>query len=336
MDQQTNSSNVSSSQTTPTTSSGASDNTPSSSAAPSGSDVATQASSAPVIPSTESSQAPSEPAPYQPNYKFKANDEEHEIDEEYRAYIKSAEDEKRIKRMFEQFKGVDKLKETWKSTSKEAREYRQKVENYENSISAFNKLVQSGKEFEAFKLLGVSDKMLYQAAKQAMEFDELPQQARDIYNQSQEQTRLAQQIFQQNQFYQEQMAEMRTNSRRAELDQTLAHPEIKDVVSRYDAIHGDGSFKQDVIAEAQAEYLRTQQTSGQGVDLTAADAVNRVLRKIKPFMSAPQPQPINNREVPVIPSTSSGSRSSVSSGPQIRSIKDLEKEYEKKLNAMNR
>lgn len=324
MDQQTEASSESTDTTTTTDSGASSTDTGSSSG-----DNATPAVA--TATGTDTAPAATEPPAYQPNYKFKANDEEHEIDEEYRAYIKSAEDEKRIKRLFEQFKGVERLKETYKTTRKEAGDYRQKVEMYDNSINAFNQLANAGKRLEALKLLGLDNKFIYEAAKQAMDFDELPQQAREIYNQAEEQKRFAQQMLQQNQAYQEQMAELKSNAKRAELEQTLAHPEVRDVVSKYEAINGAGSFRQDVIQEAQAEYLRTKETTGQGIDLTAQEAVNRVLRRIKPFMSVAQPQTNQQKEVPVIPATGSGSRGSPSSGPKIRSFKDLEKAYEKKM-----
>lgn len=257
---------------------------------------------------------------WEPNYKFKANGQEFEIDEEYRAYIKSQDDEKKIKRMFEQFKGVDSLKERWKQAETQAKEFQSKYENYEQSLSAINQLAQKGDIMKALQYLGFNEDMILQAAKQALDFRDLPEQAKQIHTQAQQQERFAQEMFMRNQAIEQQLYQAKAQMRAAELESTLSSSEIKDFQSRFDAAHGPGSFRQEVINEAQAEYLRTQSQTGQGVDISAKDAVERVLRKLKPFLASQQAQAQGSAsDAPVIPTTKPGSTS-----PVAKSFKSLE------------
>lgn len=256
---------------------------------------------------------------WEPNYKFKANGQEFEIDEEYRSYIKSQDDEKRIKRMFEQFKGVDSLKERWKQAETQAKEYQSRYENYEQSLGAITQLAQKGDVMKALQYLGFSDEMILQAAKQALDFRDLPDQAKQIHTQAQQQERFAQEMFMRNQAIEQQLYQAKAQMRAAELESTLSSADIRDFQSRFDTAHGPGSFRQEVINEAQAEYLRTQAQTGQGVDISAKEAVERVLRKLKPFLASQQQPNAPVSDAPVIPTTKAGSTS-----PVAKSFKSLE------------
>jgi len=160
--------------------------------------VESQASEAPVSSPEPSPSAqgpdvaasmPDVPAsPYAPDFKFKSLGQDYEIDEEYRGYIKTVEDEKRIKRMFEQFKGVDKLKNEWHEYKNKVQEYEPQVEklkNYDMSFEAFNKLMQGGQYKRAFDLFQIPKDVMYKAALQYAEYDDLPQQQKEVYSQLQ-------------------------------------------------------------------------------------------------------------------------------------------------------
>ena len=250
------------------------------------------------------------PAAFTPNWKFKVGKEEHEIEEEYRAYVKNAEDEARMKRMHERAYGG-------KMTFKENLNLKDTVKGYENLVSTFNHHVNAGDPLKALQVLRLPEQAILQAAKQLLDLDSLPQQAKDIYTKSQQQEQAAAQLYQQNMEYQRELNTLKLQSRTAELNQVLATPEVKEIREKYDSVYGPGSFHQEVINEGQRTWAM------QGVDPSAQDAVGAIVKRIKPFMSQPAPQQIAPKQVPVLPATGAGSKGSPAGGPVIQSIDDL-------------
>jgi hypothetical protein len=250
------------------------------------------------------------PAAFAPNWKFKVGKEEHEIEEEFRPYIKSPEDEARIKRMHERAYGG-------KMTFKENLNLKDTVKSYENMVSTFNHHVNAGDPLKALQILRLPEQAILQAAKQLLDLDSLPQQAKDIYTKSQQQEQAAAQLYQQNMEYQRELNTLKLQSRTAELNQVLATPEVKEIREKYDAVYGPGSFHQEVINEGQRTWAM------QGVDPSAQDAVGAIIKRIKPFMSQAAPQQVAPKQVPVLPATGAGSKGSPAGGPVIQSIDDL-------------
>ena len=267
---------------------------------------------------------------WRPDFKFKSMGQEFEIDEEYRAYIKSQEDEKKIKRLFEQFKGVDKLKvekEEYKKKWSEAEPNIKKLENYEMSFGAFNKLIQEGQFKKAFDLFQIPKDIMYKAALQYAEYDELPQEQKQVYNQLQSQESLNAQLYQQYQTTQAQLQQIQTQARTQELQTVLVQPEIKTIAEKYDQAYGAGSFRQQIITRGKQHYAAT------GEDLTAQQVAEDFVKLVKPFLSqapaqvTPPAAALQEKDLPVIPATGS-STSTAPGDKQFKSLADI-KAYSK-------
>lgn len=287
-------------------------------ASPTVSETPVEASNSPAIESAT-------PAPaYTPNFKFKAAGQEYELDEEYRGYVKTPEDEKRIKRLMEQAKALDSVRNERETYKSKASEVEKELGYYNNGLAQIKELRSKGDVRKALEMLGLSKDEVYKAAKQFLDFDALPQTAQDIYYQSQESERQRQMLESQNSSYISQMQALQVSVRRTELSQAMSNPEVKDIQTKFDAQFGEGAFQQEVINAGQSHHALTQQ------DLTANDAVNSVVRKLKPFMQMNQPaqvqveaQVTGPKEVPVIPSAKGAAQSSASKG--ITSLDDLMK-----------
>lgn len=284
-------------------------------------------SSAPAATTSPAEAVSAQPAApgWKPDFKFKAMGQEFEIDEDYRSYIKSQEDEKKIKRLFEQFKGVDKLKlekDEYKKKWSEAEPNLKKLENYDMSFGAFNKLIQSGQYKKAFDLFQIPKDVMYKAALQYAEFDELPQEQKQVYNQLNAQEAYNAQLMEQFQATQAQLQQIQTQARTQELHTVLGQPEIKTIAEKYDQAYGAGSFRQQIINRGKQHYAAT------GEDLTAQQVAEDFVKLVKPFLSQPAPQPaapaLQEKELPVIPATGS-STSSAPGEKTIRSLSDLKK-----------
>lgn len=284
--------------------------TPSSPAEAPQSSPGTQSPDGAQTPTVGAPSAPQTPAAFTPNWKFKVGKEEHEIEEEYRAYVKNAEDEARMKRMHERAYGG-------KMTFKENLNLKDTVKSYENLVSTFNHHVNSGDPLKALQVLKLPEQAILQAAKQLLDLDSLPQQAKEIYARNQQQEQAAAQLYQQNMEYQRELNTLKLQSRTAELNQVLANPEVKEIREKYDSVYGPGSFHQEVINEGQRTWAM------QGVDPSAQDAVGAIIKRIKPFMSQPAPQQIAPKQVPVLPATGAGSKGSPAGGSVIQTLDDL-------------
>lgn len=244
---------------------------------------------------------------YTPNWKYKANQAEHELPEEYRGYIKSADDEKRIKRLFEQVHGVEKIKNEYKTASTE-------LSSYKGGIEAVNKLLESGQYQKAFSILGWDKDIAFKAAKQFLDFDELPHNQKELYHQASEVELHNQRLQQEYQTLQGQLQAQAAQLKAVELSNVLSQSEVKSVSERFDSANGPGSFRQKVIQYAHAESLR------RGEDITADEAINAVMEFIKPYQQQAQPMQAEPKELPVIPATKG---SSTPAQKSFKSVDDL-------------
>lgn len=277
-------------------------------------ETASTSSSNPVAASSESTGSTSQtvtdgtatPPAWAPNFKYKALDKEHEIEEEYRSYIKSADDEKKIKRLFEQKAGVEHLKTERNTFREELQTTKQKVESYDGSFAKFNELTSKGEFKKAFEVFNVPKEVLLKAAKQVIEFDELPQQQQQMHNQMQEQERHNAMLSEERNQVLSQMNQFKTQLLQSELQTVLGRPDVKAVSQKYDEANGPGSFFELVKSRGQ------QAAKFSGTDPTASQVVDELLKQYKPFLSqsAPQPQAPVQKDLPVIPATGSGNSQS--------------------------
>jgi hypothetical protein len=170
---------------------------------------------------------------------------------------------------------------------------------------------------------------MYKAALEYLEYDELPQQQKQVYSQLEQQERLNQSLYQQHQDAMAQLGKIQTQARGAELTQVLASPEIKSVSEKYDSAYGAGSFRQEVINRGKAHYAMT------GEDLSAQQIAESLIKMVKPFLPQQQTQAVTPKEVPVIPATGTAS-SSTPGDKAIRSVADLKRVANDRLKDLRR
>lgn len=289
-------------------------------------------SSSPVVSSSNEAAAstpmvdgkPIAAAPWTPNYKYKALDKEHEIEEEYRAYIKNQDDEKKIKRLFEQKAGVDGLKAERNTLREEVQTVKQKAQAYDAGFTEFNQLAAKGEFKKAFEQFNVPKDMILKAAKQILDFDELPQHQQQMHTQLQEQERHNAMLSAQHNQVLSQMNQFKTQVLQSELTTVLGRQDVKAISQKYDEAYGPGKFFELVKTRGQ------QLSKFSGQDPTATQVVEELLQMYKPMMSqsAIQPQ-AQAQNLPVIPAT--GSASTQAPGEKsIRNMDDLIRARESK------
>ena len=270
---------------------------------------------------------------YVPNFKYKAAQQEKELDPFFHSLIKDADSEKKVKGLFSKADAFEYIKERYDAREKEYNSLQTDYQAQSTVVQRVNEAKAKGDLDTVFRNVGLNDHQIIQWAAKRVDYlqmmQSLPPEQRQALQQ-QEQAAL------QNQTYQEQMSQMQSDlasqkvqNRTIMLEQSLLRPEVSQAASFWDNKMGQpGAFKDMVIEEAQKEWYMNQ------VDLPADQAVQRVMAKFGKFIDVQhagpqdpsanqfQPQaPQMPQQKPVIPAIPGSSKTPIRK--QIRTIADI-------------
>lgn len=257
------------------------------------------------------SSAPQTAAPeataYTPDWKVKVLNEEREVDEFFRPLVKDPDTEKKVKEVFEKMYSMEHFKNKYEKTHQQYQEVLPKYQQYEQSVNALKKYWGTDKDM-FFQALGVDQKDIYKWVAEKLQYQELPEDQKALYDNSREKSLEAMRLQEENQFYKQRMEQEAVQARTFQLDQSLAKPEVGSLQSRYDEIYGPGAFRSEVINTGK----QTFQMSGK--DISPEEAIHMVMSKHKPMLDrlgsgsqSVQQATIDNK--PVIPAIKAGSGS---------------------------
>lgn len=275
----------------------------------------------PVVSSNESSPATEQVAPeavlpaYNPNFKYSVKGQEKEIDEMFRALVKDAESEKKVKALFEKADGIEHVKMDRDSLKKEYGGFKEQVVPYLQEYHKFTSLRDKGSLGAAFQVAGITDEQIFEYALQKLELSQNPQQS-NLYKNHTEASLREIEMETKLQHYQMRDQQMEQYRFQSDLDQSLnANKEIANSVDS--KIGRIGAFKEEVIALGVFEAQR-------GNILSINDAVDAIANKYKPFMAPVSSIPSQPHQRPAtIPNVGSSNVSAIKVKP--KSIDDLKK-----------
>lgn len=275
----------------------------------------TSGDKAPETPVTET---------YQPNYKFKVLDKEHEIDEALKPIIKDAETEKKVRELYEKAYGLDSVKQDRQTLKNELSQAKEQIARTDSALETLNGYVASGDMESFFSALKIPHDKVLAFAVDLVKRQQDPQYAAQIAQQRQERfTR--EQYEAQNRHLVESNQQLAVQQRTLELDVYLQRPEVTTIAQAFDTGMGSpGAFKQQVIRIGQAY-------AASGKDISVNEAVEEALRVIKaanPNIGQPQtPQPttqvVQPSQKPTIPIVQGRGTSPVKS--TYKSVDDLKR-----------
>lgn len=263
---------------------------------------------------------------YQPNFKFKVLDKEHEFDEFLRGAVKDQDTEKKLRDIYERAYGLDSVKADRQTLKTELATVKEKVAKTDEALNSLGEFIQKDdfdSFFDAWKI--PKDKVLRYALELVQREQWSPEQkAQWEAGRSAQQQALYYQ--QQNQQLMQSQQQFAVQQRTFELEQAVSRAEIAPIVQAYEAgIGSPGAFRDYVIRIGQAY-------AAQGKDIAAADAVAeavRHLRAVNPSLgqtvatTAPATTVVPAAAKPVIPNIQGRGTSAVKSS--VRSIDDLKK-----------
>jgi hypothetical protein len=230
-------------------------------------------------------------AAFNPEFKFKVMDKEHEIPEMFRALIKDPDSQKAVKDIFERAYGLDPVKGRMKEYQTQLNDVKPKLQAFENGVNELRKFV-SKDDYDSFlKYMNIPEEKMLQWAVNKAKYMELPPEQRQVLDAKRQAEERLYQLEKQNTDFQSQLVEQKNQAKVTDLRTELSKPDITAFAKAYDQRMGqDGKFIEAVIEVGKAAYFGSQGK----VDLTAAEAVQRVVALAGglPAQSRPTAQPV--------------------------------------------
>lgn len=282
-------------------------------------------------PVEESTEIPS----FEPNYKYKVYDEEHEIDEFIRDAIKDDETNAKVKELYEKAHGLPLIKDKLERTRTELSDYQNKYTTAtKQSEQRWNNLQNLAKtDFEtALEELNVPKDNVINTVAKWLEMEQDPAK-RVEYENTRQQNRTAYQTQVQHQQVQQNYNELLLEKAKNDVLSVTSSDSIRPVKEYIDNTLGAGTFEREVWTNAKTVFETT------GRDLNTQEAVNAIYDKYKAFYTPvqqvqqpvqPMQQPAQTltqqptRPVPTIRGTAQSPTTK-----KIMSIEDLEAEANK-------
>lgn len=257
-------------------------------------------------PATETPEGEESAPAYEPKLKFKVRDEEHDMEEWVKDYIKDEDTEKKFVDLFTAQKGIELAKQ-------EREEFKGKFQDLEQAVVHVSKLAQEGKIGRFIEELGLSKQAFIDYAINEIQYAQLPEEdRRKIDAQRQQQFQAEQQstqLTQMEQAYQQQQVE----NRKLELNYTLMKPEYSQAEQAYDTSVGTPGAFRTLVAQC-GNYHWNQYGKDIGTEQAVQEAIRlgRVNVEAAPTQTGnvgTQERPVQQAEKPVIPNFKAGGAS---------------------------
>lgn len=277
-------------------------------------------------------ETPTEPeAPkYEPNLKYKAYGEEKEF-EEWAHGLVNEENEAQFRSMFEKAGGF----ETLKGNFKELETTHTTLQgNYNELNQVRNDLVnavESGNLHKAMEILDINDEKLFKYAQERINYHEMSQTDRQVYDARYEAERKNQVLERQLAQQKEMQEQMFMNNHNMNMQTAISNPEVAPLIQQYNTAFGSADAFANRVAEiGNAAHARGEYLAPQDAVRMAIDSVRPLLANVvAPQTPAPQtaqpetPQPVT--PAPVAPPTLNGTSSQAVVKKTFGSLEELEK-----------
>lgn len=287
--------------------------------------------------------APAQPAPqpepiaaekkeWSPNFKFNVMDQEHEMDEYFRQFIKSEQDEAKFRELYEKAYGLDVVKPKFQAAKEKLQQVEPRFNTLISRLQELEGFSERGDFDNFFKRLNINEEKVLQWVIKKAQYNELPPEQRKALDEQRSVQERAYLLEQENKQIRQQYEAYVTQAKEQGLQIALERPDVRQLASQFDAKQGrPGAFRQEVINYA--DYI-WHSTRGQ-TDLTPEEAVQAIVERLTVFGGPQynQPQVVPAAGVqPVqpaprtkpIPNLQSRSVSSVGK-PKPKSLADLKK-----------
>jgi hypothetical protein len=257
-----------------------------------------------------------------PDWKYKFNGQEKEVDEFFRPLGKDQQSLQKLKDFIQRAEAV----EMYKPQALKAKDLETKWSKAEPVMSAFEKLNDlygKGEHERVLEQLGYTDEQLFKLVKQKLDRQAMDPQSRALHEEKRQYQLEKERLMQENEQYRSQASQEMARVTNYELDSELGKADYASVKDAYDRAYGSGAFKNLVIDRGAILVDRA------GKHIPPSELIPMVAKEFAPFVggqqqgiaapAAPQSQP----QLKVIPQVGKGTGSPAKTS--INSIADLKK-----------
>lgn len=278
-----------------------------------------------------------EAAAYNPDFKFKANNKEHEIPEMLRAVIKDAKSEEFVKKIFAKAYGLDAVKERYGSVREELQQVRQAHSSVMEQVSEARTAYQRGDMDTVFDTLRISPEKVLQWAVEKVQLSQMPPEQRQMLEGQKQAERQAYLQQKQMEQYGEQTMQQQAQYLSQMLELVLERPDYSAAAQAYDSRkNSPGAFRDLVIRVGESEHALT------GKVLTPMEAAQKALEWLgetprsatapmaqPPAAATPATQTPEKKTLPNL--ANAGARNnSAPAKSKMKSLDDLKRAYDQK------
>lgn len=285
-------------------------------------------------------------AEYAADYKFRANNKEHEIPEILRGVIKDEKTEKYLKDIYAKAYGLESVKERLNSIRTEHQQIKQSYTSVMSQVEEARTAYQRGDMDTVFDTLKISPEKVLQWAVEKVQLSQMPPEQRQVLEARKMAEKRAYELERQTSQYSQEAMQQQAEYLGQMLELVLERPDYSAVAQAYDSRKGkQGSFRELVIRVGESEHALT------GKVLNPMEAAQKAMEWIgempqtaQPGVAVKAPQQVATAtqatEPPkktVLPNlANAGARAgSAPAKNKVKSIDDIKKVYDQKYAPTN-
>jgi hypothetical protein len=267
--------------------------------------------------------APEAAAPvFTPDWKYKFNGQEKEVDAFFRPLVKDAQALEKVKDIIQRAEAVEIHKQKSKQYETELSEYKPTVE----TVSKLREMYEKGDHERVLSNIGYTDEMLYKIVQEKLSRQQMSPEQKAVWEKEQKLALENEELLKQNEVYRSQAQQELANLTGYQLEAELGKADYQGMKEMYEKANGSGSFRQLVIDRG--AYL----VDRAGKHVPPSEVMASVAKEFAPFINQVPAgaAPVTAQQKPkVIPnvgrSGGSPTRSAITSLDQ---LKQLQKQFQ--------
>jgi len=282
---------------------------------------------------------------YKPDYKFKANNKEHEIPEILRGIIKSEKEEKYLKDIYQKAYGIEPIKERLNSIRGEYQQLQGSYNSVMDQVGEARTAYNRNDMDTVFDVLKIAPEKVLQWAVEKVQLSQMPPEQRQALESRRMAEQRAYQLEKQSSQSEQAAMQQQAQYLGQMLELVLERPDYSAVAQAYDSRKASpGAFRELVIRVGESEHALTGKVlSPLEAAQKAMEWIGEMPKPAQPAAQAPPAQqatatPATNTKKPnTLPNmANAGARTgSAPAKGKIKTLDDLKKVYDQKYAPTN-
>lgn len=216
---------------------------------------------------------------FQPDYTYKFKGEVKELDDFWRGLIKDPESQKKVRDYIERAEALPDYKEQVKTFEETVNDWKPKVELLETFQNTYNSAKTADDHIDLLNEIGYDVDTLKNLVREVLVREQMPEDQKKYFEQARSSDLEKKQLMTQNEMVRQELNSIRLQTTEQQIGLEFQKPENNSVVSAYESVNGQGSFKQ-LFLERGAYYSQLE-----GRHVAPAEVMAKVAKEFAPFLS---------------------------------------------------